>query len=93
MDQPVFVNSRGGRLGYDRARRTFDSIRSSRGLDDLVIQDLRHLSLTAFGKAGAALAEIMQRGRHSDMRTAVRSQHASRDRDRALVQKISEMTP
>lgn len=93
MDQPIFVNSRGGRLGYDRARKTFDSIRSSRGLDDLLIHDLRHLSLTAFGKTGATLAEIMQRGGHSDMRTALRYQHASRDRDRALVQKMAEMIP
>lgn len=93
MDAPVFENSRGGRLGYDRARKTFDSIRSSRGLDDLRIHDLRHLSLTAFGKTGATLSEIMARGGHSDFRTALRYQHASRDRDRALVQKMSEMIP
>lgn len=93
LNQPVFVSTRGGRLGYDRARRTFDSIRTSRGLDDLLIHDLRHLSLTAFGKTGATLSEIMARGGHSDFRTALRYQHASRDRDRALVQKMSEMIP
>lgn len=91
MDQPVFLNSRGGRLGYDRARKTFESIRTSRGLDDFLIHDLRHLSLTAFGKTGATVAEIMARGGHSDHRTALRYQHASRERDRALVQKMEQM--
>ncbi len=90
MDEPVFVHSRGGRMHYDLARRTFASIRASRGLEDLKLHDLRHLSLTAFGKTGATLAEIMSRGGHSDMRTALRYQHASRDRDRALVAAMEE---
>lgn len=90
LDEPVFVNSRGGRLGYDKARKTFASIRASRGLDGLTLHDLRHLALTEFGKTGATLAEIMARGGHSDMRTALRYQHASRDRDRALIAKMEE---
>lgn len=90
LDEPLFANTRGGRLGYDSARKTFASIRASRGLDDMTIHDVRHLALTEFGKTGATIAEIMQRGGHSDMRTAIRYQHASRERDRALVAKMEE---
>lgn len=90
MNEPLFTHSRGGRMHYDTARRMFDSIRRSRGLDDFTIHDLRHLALTEFGKTGATLAEIMQRGGHSDMRTALRYQHASRERDRALVEKMAQ---
>lgn len=91
MDQPVFVHSRGGRLGYDRARRTFQSIRESRGLEEFTLHDLRHLSLTVYGQTGATVRDLMERGGHSDMRTALRYQHSSRERDRALVQKMAEL--
>lgn len=89
-DQPLFVHSRGGRMHYDFARRMFKSLRESRGLEAMTIHDVRHISLSAFGRTGAALAEIMARGGHSDMRTALRYQHASRERDRALVAKMAE---
>lgn len=89
LDKPLFAHSRGGRMHYDTARRTFNSIRASRGLEDFNLHDIRHLALTEFGKTGATLAEIMQRGGHSDMRTALRYQHASRERDRVLVAKMT----
>lgn len=91
LDEPAFVHSRGGRLGYDRARKTFQSIRESRGLEDFTLHDLRHLSLTVYGQTGATVRDLMERGGHSDMRTALRYQHTSRERDRALVQKMAEM--
>lgn len=84
-DQPLFVHSRGGRMHYDTARRMFQSIRESRMLDQMTIHDVRHLALTTFGQHGATLAEIMARGGHSDHRTAMRYQHSSRERDRAVV--------
>lgn len=89
LDEPVFMHSRGGRMHYDTARRIFASIRTSRGLEDFTLHDVRHVSLTAYGQTGANIAEIMQRGGHSDMRTALRYQHASRERDRALVEKMA----
>ncbi|MGS0560106.1 tyrosine-type recombinase/integrase [Microbacterium aurugineum] len=90
LDEPVFMHSRGGRMHYDTARRMFDSIRKSRGLETFTIHDVRHLSLTEYGRTGASLAEIMARGGHSDHRTAMRYQHASRERDRALVAKMAQ---
>jgi hypothetical protein len=59
----------------------------------MTIHDVRHLALNTFGQYGATPPEIMQRGGHSETRTALRYQHASRDRDRSLVQRMSEMIP
>ncbi|GMM94745.1 tyrosine-type recombinase/integrase [Microbacterium sp. MTN4-26] len=84
QEGPVFLNSRGGRLSYSVAFERFKSLRASRGLDDLHLHDLRHLHLTAFAQH-ATLAETMERGGHADYRSALRYQHSSRERQRAIV--------
>lgn len=46
--------------------------------------DLRHTGLTLFAQQGATLAELLARGGHSDVSVALRYQHATLQRDRAL---------
>ncbi|MFE1663307.1 tyrosine-type recombinase/integrase [Microbacterium sp. P02] len=88
---PVFTSGTGSRMTYTVAFQRFDSLRRSRGLEDLRLHDLRHLALTAYGRTGASMAEIMSRGGHSDYRSALRYQHVSRDRDRALIAQLDAM--
>ena len=50
--------------------------------------DLRHTGLTRAAQTGATLAEIQSRGRHKDIKTALRYQHAESERDRAIASKL-----
>lgn len=88
-DDPVFKNTQRGRLSYTVAAKRFDSLRSSRGLEEFHLHDLRHLALTAYARH-ATLAEVMARGGHSDHRSALRYQHSSRERDRAIVEAMED---
>lgn len=90
LEGPVFLNSRGGRMRQSTACDWFISLRASRGLEAYRIHDLRHSSLTAYART-ATLAEVMARGGHSDMRTALRYQHASRSRDREIVSELDKV--
>ena len=53
--------------------------------------DLRHTGLTVYGQQGATLAEIMARGGHRDQKVALRYQHASVQRDRALTSELDRL--
>ena len=82
---PIFRNSRGARLSYHAAYARFVALRQSAGLDDFKPHDLRHLSLTIYGQGGATMADLMARGGHTDHRSVLTYQHASKARDRELV--------
>ncbi|MGC4174281.1 tyrosine-type recombinase/integrase [Demequina sp.] len=49
---------------------------------------LRHTGLTAYAQAGATLKELQERGGHKDAAVALRYQHATLERDRALAKKL-----
>lgn len=52
--------------------------------------DLRHVGLTEFARQGATTAEIAARGGHRSASVAARYQHASRQRDRVLADRLNE---
>lgn len=52
--------------------------------------DLRHTGLTIYAQQGATLAELLHRGGHSDVSVALRYQHATAERDRALADRLSD---
>lgn len=54
----------------------------------LRFHDLRHTGLTVYARQGATLQELMKRGGHSSIETALRYQHADQARDRALTNKL-----
>lgn len=51
--------------------------------------DLRHVGLTHFARTGATIAELQARGGHRDASVALRYQHATAERDRALTDKLN----
>jgi len=51
---------------------------------------LRHTGLTAYARAGATLKELQERGGHKSATVALRYQHATLDRDRALAKRLDE---
>ncbi|QWW20115.1 site-specific integrase [Schaalia sp. 19OD2882] len=75
IDQPIHPNTL--RSHWNRAR-------AAAGIPWFRFHDLRHTGLTVFAQQGATLAELLHRGGHSDVSVALRYQHATQARDRAL---------
>ena len=50
---------------------------------------LRHTGLTEFARAGATLDELMKRGGHTNVEAALRYQHSTAARDRALTERLN----
>ena len=64
--------------------RAWAGARLAVGRPDLHFHDLRHSGLTWAAATGASTKELMARGGHSTATVALRYQHATEDRDRAL---------
>jgi integrase len=73
--------------------RAFDYIwataRKKINRPDLHLHDLRHSGLTWSAATGATVAELMHRGGHASPMTALRYQHATADRDKALADALA----
>lgn len=87
------ITSPGGAGGYV-SQSAFDrywrAARVAGGRPLLRFHDLRHTGLTVFAQAGATAAELMHRGGHSSLDVALRYQHATAERDRALAARLSQ---
>jgi integrase len=82
-----------GANGGPTTPRSFDYIwvtaRKKIGRQDLHLHDLRHSGLTWSAATGATIAELMHRGGHASPTTALRYQHATADRDKALADALA----
>lgn len=63
------------------------------GRTDLRFHDLRHTGLTWSAGTGATVAELMHRAGHASPAAALRYQHATKERDRALADALGELVP
>ena len=74
----------------DRAlSASWSRARTAVGREDLHLHDLRHSGLTWAAATGATVAELMRRGGHSSPAAAIRYQHATDDRDKALADALA----
>jgi len=69
----------------------WDVARRSIGRPDLHLHDLRHTGLTWAAATGATVAELMHRGGHASPAAALRYQHATAERDRAVADALGRM--
>lgn len=84
-DARVFaVTSRALDVAWDKARVKV-------GRSDLRLHDLRHSGLTWSAGTGATVAELMHRAGHVSPAAALRYQHATRDRDRAIADELAKL--
>ena len=60
------------------------------GLTDVHFHDLRHSGNTWAASSGASLRDLMRRMGHASSDAALRYQHASSDRDRAIADALSQ---
>ncbi|HZU80056.1 MAG TPA: tyrosine-type recombinase/integrase [Acidimicrobiales bacterium] len=84
-----------GRGGVPMRPRTlaaaFRAARSACRLGDVHFHDLRHFNLTLCAAAGATTRELMRRGGHASPAAALRYQHATEDRDKAIADALSAL--
>lgn len=91
-EAPVLVGSKGGPLRPHVLQGRWGLAREDVGRPDLRLHDLRHSGLTWAAATGATTAELMHRGGHTSNVAALRYQHATADRDRALAEALAEMS-
>ena len=65
--------------------------RAGIGRNDLRFHDLRHSGLTWSAATGASVAELMRRAGHASQAAALRYQHATDERDRAIAEALSRL--
>jgi integrase len=71
--------------------RLWQRARAAIGRPDLFYHDLRHSGLTWAAASGASIAELMCRGGHANPTAALRYQHATEDRDRAIADALADL--
>ena len=92
-DAPLLVGKRGGPLTPGVLQKAWERARVKVGRPDLRLHDLRHSGLTWSAATGATIAELMRRAGHASPAAALRYQHATEDRDKALAAALAGLTP
>ena len=83
-DSRLFTGERGGPLRPHVLQSAWDKARRQTGLQYLHSHDLRHSANTWAAATGASTVELMARMGHASAAAALRYQHATTDRDRAI---------
>jgi integrase len=78
-------------LGPKTLGTAFNKARTSCDLSSMRFHDLRHFSLTMAATTGASIKELMRRAGHASAAAALRYQHATEDRDKAIANAFDEM--
>ena len=87
----LFTSEAGGPMLPSTLDRIWQRARKSIGRPDLVYHDLRRSGLTWSAASGASIAELMRRGGHANPTAALRYQHATEDRDRAIAEALADL--
>jgi len=87
----LFSSTSGGPMLASTLDRIWQRSRRAIGRSDLFYHDLRHSGLTWSAASGASVAELMRRGGHANPTAAIRYQHATEDRDRAIADALAEL--
>ena len=87
---PVLCGPRGARVSHSTLDRNWREARDTAGRPGFHFHNLRHTGLSAYAVQRATLAELLHRGGHTDVTVALRYQHATAARDRALTERLSK---
>lgn len=90
-DDYLLTGAEGGPLWPHVLQAKWEKARQSVGRPDLHLHDLRHSGLTWSAASGATTAELMHRAGHTSTAAALRYQHATADRDRALADALGAL--
>jgi len=90
-DGYVFTGQKGGPLAPHVLQAAWTKARVDVGLPGLRLHDLRHLAGTLAASTGAGTKELMYRLGHASQQAALRYQHATRERDRAIADLLDDL--
>ena len=90
-DALVFTGLKGGPLRPHVLQKAWVKAKRETGVGHLHLHDLRHSGNTWAAATGASTKELMARMGHANSSAALRYQHATADRDRAIAQALSEL--
>jgi integrase len=90
-DAWLFSSTSGGPMLPSTLNRIWQRARRVIGRSDLFYHDLRHSGLTWAAASGASVAELMRRGGHANPTAALRYQHSTEDRDRAIADALARL--
>ncbi len=91
-DALVFTGRGGVPMRPKTLATAFNSARLRCGLPGVRFHDLRHFALTMAAATGATTKELMRRAGHSSPAAALRYQHATEDRDKAIADALSGLS-
>jgi len=91
VDALLFTGEKGGPLRPHVLQAAWNKARNLTGLRHLHFHDLRHSGNTWAAATGASTAELMARMGHASASAALRYQHATADRDRAIAEALSSL--
>jgi len=91
-DALVFTGDKGGWLRRSQWNSRWREARAAVGLPHLAFHDLRHTGNTLAASTGASTKELMSRLGHASAQAALRYQHATAARDKAIAVALSELT-
>ena len=86
----VFTTADGEPVTVEDRRKWWNEARAQAELPELHFHDLRHLAATLAAQHGASLAELQARMGHATVGAAMRYQHATLNRDRAVSANIDQ---
>jgi integrase len=87
----LFPGEAGNPVTPRTLNRAWDTARRAIARPDLRLHDLRHTGLTLAAATGATTADLMRRGGHASPAAALRYQHASAARDRAIADALGAL--
>jgi integrase len=90
-DALVFPDLEGNPLGRNKFRPLWAAACAGAGISGLHFHDLRGSGATWAATAGATLRELMVRLGHTTPTVAMRYQHATQERDRAIADKLGAL--
>lgn len=68
---PLIPGSRGDRLPRSTLQRAWTEATRSAGYENFHIHDIRHIGLSLIGASGVPMRDVMARGGHASMQTAI----------------------
>lgn len=87
----LFPGEAGGHLWHSVMGGYFTKAKTAAGREDLKWHDLRHTGATMAAQVGATTAELQAPLGHSTSVAAQLYQHAAKDRDRQIAEKLSQL--
>ena len=87
----LFPGEARGHMWHSVMGGHFTKAKAAAGRDDLKWHDLRHTGATMAAQVGATTAELQARLGHSTSVAAQLYQHAAKDRDRLIAEKLSQL--